>query len=112
MRVPLAYAFTVASRVVSRIKERRYRIKERRYRDAVIRDSATVIENTCVPDRGVVAVELADVLAQLPPLWAQIVVLRKAVGMSDVEIAAELGISCHTVKRYLRLALARARVQK
>jgi RNA polymerase sigma factor (sigma-70 family) len=53
--------------------------------------------------------QLESVLAQLPPLHAAILVMKKRDGLSMEEIASELGISIHTVKKYLCRAMAQAR---
>jgi RNA polymerase sigma factor (sigma-70 family) len=49
------------------------------------------------------------VLAQLPPLYAAILVMKKRDGLSYEEIARALQISVHTVKKYLFRAVAQAR---
>ena len=47
------------------------------------------------------------ILHRLPPAHRNVLVLRKRDGMSYQEIAAELNISVHTVKKYLFQASAR-----
>jgi RNA polymerase sigma factor (sigma-70 family) len=56
--------------------------------------------------------ELTKVLAPLPPAWQAALVLCKRDGMSYVEIAKELGVSVHAVKKYIARAVAELRSMK
>jgi RNA polymerase sigma-19 factor, ECF subfamily len=49
--------------------------------------------------------ELDRVLGQLPKRWQSAIILLKRDGCSYQEIAVELGISVHTVKKYVKLSL-------
>lgn len=53
--------------------------------------------------------ELEHMLRQLPKTHRDVLVLRKREGMSYAEIAQTLGLSIHTVKKYVRLASAQCR---
>ena len=53
--------------------------------------------------------KLEAILADMPPLYRAILLLRKRDGLSHAEIAEELNISKHTVHRYLTKALAMCR---
>lgn len=53
---------------------------------------------------------LQHILSQLPPMYRAVLVLRKGEGLSYVEIAKELNLSIHTVKKYMRLSLAQCRL--
>lgn len=52
---------------------------------------------------------LEDILAGFPAPYRAVLLLRKRDGLSREEIAQELGISVHTVKKYLARAVARCR---
>jgi RNA polymerase sigma-70 factor (ECF subfamily) len=60
-------------------------------------------------DREQRARRLREVLRQLTPKCRAAVVLRYWHGMTHVEIAVQLGISTHMVKKYLSRALAHCR---
>lgn len=56
--------------------------------------------------------DILRALSQIPPMHAAILILHKRDGLSYEEVAAELGISVHTVKKYLTEARARIRMQR
>ena len=49
------------------------------------------------------------VLADMAPLYQSVLILRKRDGLSHREIAERLGVSIHTVKVYLKRAVAKLR---
>jgi RNA polymerase sigma factor (sigma-70 family) len=110
VRQPRAYLYRIAANLVSE-----YRLREQR--ELVAFDSAAleaVSDELPDPrtDHEANAAELeriADLLASWPPLYRAIFVLRKRDGLSHQEIARELNISIHTVKKYLARALALCR---
>jgi RNA polymerase sigma factor (sigma-70 family) len=53
--------------------------------------------------------DLNRILSQLPPLYRAVLQLRATERLSYSEIAEELGISVHTVKKYMHLALVQCR---
>lgn len=111
LRSPQAYVFRIASNLVYE----RY-MRERR---AVVRfDSRTIdhiAEQVHDPDAQEpgeqidIERQLERLLGELPPLYAAILTLKKHEGMSYEEIARELNISVHTVKKYLAHAIATCR---
>jgi RNA polymerase sigma-19 factor, ECF subfamily len=54
---------------------------------------------------------LSEVLAELPPLQGQILLLSKRDGYTRDEIAKRLDLSPHTVKKYLTRAIATCRIR-
>lgn len=64
-----------------------------------------------LPERLNLQRELEHALAQLPPTHQVVFVLRKRDGHSVQEIATQLGLSAHTVKKYLFQAKAQIRAQ-
>lgn len=53
--------------------------------------------------------QLEKILAELPPLYQAVLLMRKRDGYSHEEIAERLSISPHTVHKYLSRALLRCR---
>lgn len=54
--------------------------------------------------------DLEAILSKLPPLYRSVLLLRTVEGLSYVEIAQELNISIHTVKKYMHTALVQCRL--
>jgi RNA polymerase sigma factor (sigma-70 family) len=110
IRQPRAYLYRIAVNLVS---EFRLRAK----REPITYDSESLeqlAEIACVdsPAEAELAVEAQQVealLEQLPPLYRAIFLLRKRDGLSYPEIAQQLDISVHTVKKYLARAVAKCR---
>jgi len=55
--------------------------------------------------------QIKSVLAQLPPVYAAMLLMKKHDGKSTEEIAQEFGYSAHTVKKYLFRAVTKCRTQ-
>ncbi len=109
VRQPNAYLFFVASQVVSQFKMRAST-------SPVIYDSDLVAlrtENPAQPQADPVDAnlqaqhQLEQLLRRLPPTHRDVLILRKRDGLSWREIASTLGLSVHTVKKYLHDARAR-----
>jgi RNA polymerase sigma-70 factor (ECF subfamily) len=110
IRAPQAYLFRIASNLV-------YDFHRREKHSPVIFDSglADDCEHASEPSMAD-AGELIDMQQQLslameklPPTYAAVLLLKKRDGYSLEEIARELNLSTHTVKKYLFLAVARCR---
>jgi RNA polymerase sigma factor (sigma-70 family) len=110
VRKPQAYLYRIAANLIYE-----FRLRERK--DPVTFDS-DVFERASEQSQHVVhdagddpgrAQQAEDMLARLPPLYRAVFVLRKREDMSYAEIAATLGISVHTVKKYLARAVAQCR---
>jgi RNA polymerase sigma-19 factor, ECF subfamily len=110
IRQPRAYLYRIALNLVTE-----FRLRARR--DPVTYDSETLEElaektGEELSDEGervADAEQIELLLAQLPPLYRAIFVLRKRDGLSYPEIAQQLGVSVHTVKKYLARAVAKCR---
>ena len=110
IRSPLDYLYGIASHVV-------YQFRIRTHRDLVTFDSELVagIEESAAPepeamtDRLSLQDELTRALAQLPPVHRAVFLLRSRDGCSIPEVARQLGLSVHTVKKYLFQARAKVR---
>jgi RNA polymerase sigma factor (sigma-70 family) len=111
VRQPQAYLYRIASNLVYE-----FRLRERNQPvtfDSEALDQAA--ESTAEPlateasDRIEVEQQLESILAELPPLYRAVLVLRKRDGLSYPEIARTLAISVHTVKKYLARAVAQCR---
>ncbi len=112
IRQPRAYLYRIAVNLVTE-----FRLRSQR--DPVMYDSETlteVAERTAEAssegERSGDAREVERLLEQLPPLYRAILVLRKRDGLSYAEIAQQLGISVHTVKKYLARAVAKCRLAR
>jgi RNA polymerase sigma-70 factor (ECF subfamily) len=114
VRQPNAYVFFVASQVVSQFKLRSHA-------DPVTYDSDVLKAHTENPadfqadeigDTLQAKDQLDRLLAQLPATHRDVLLLRKRDGMSWSEIATKLGLSVHTVKKYLHEARARIRTME
>jgi RNA polymerase sigma factor (sigma-70 family) len=113
VRQPRAYMFRIASHVVYE-----FRLREEREKEHVSIDSTALdhlADRVSGPATGDFAEgaslesELARLLERLPPVERAIVLLQKREGLSYKEIARQLGLSVHTVKKYLFRALLRLR---
>jgi RNA polymerase sigma factor (sigma-70 family) len=114
VRAPQAYLFRIAANLV-------YEFRMRQRRDVVTFDSRMVdyaadrVSDPVVGEPGErlnIERQLESVLDQLPPLYAAILLMKKRDGKSVEEIAKELNISIHTVKKYLFRAIAHCRAAK
>lgn len=54
---------------------------------------------------------LDHVLERMPPVYRAVLILRKQAGLSHQDIAVQLNLSPHTVKKYMHRALAWCREQ-
>ncbi len=109
IRQPQAYLYFLASQVMheQRMREQRLPILF----DSEAMESLTQSARAGQPDDFVAGDEsereLKRLLSQLPPAHRSILILRGRDGMSYQEIAKELGMSVHTVKKYLFQATVR-----
>jgi RNA polymerase sigma-70 factor (ECF subfamily) len=110
VRQPRAYLYRIAVNLVSE-----FRLRARR--EPITYDSETVaelaeiagVETNSDAQRAADAEQVEALLEQLPPLYRAILILRKRDGLSYPEIAQQLDISVHTVKKYLARAVAKCR---
>lgn len=110
VRQPRAYLYRIAVNLVLE-----FRLRARR--EPITYDSDTLAEaaeriSEAPADEGERTADTQQIeliLQQLPPLYRAIFVLRKRDGLSYQEIAQQLEISVHTVKKYLARAVAKVR---
>lgn len=116
IREPLAYLYGVASHVVAD-----FWIGAERDRDQLNIDGNTVEEWSndpalALPDdlaeRLNLQQQLERALSQLPPMHAAVLLAHKRDGLSYEETAVKLGISVHTVEKYVTQAKARIRTMR
>lgn len=108
VREPRAYLFSVARNVLYD----KHLIGERERKTFVFTENGADVPDGITEDQaGQLDVEhdLNAILSQLPPLYRAILVLRTSGGMSHREIAQELKVSEHTVKKYMHEALVQCR---
>lgn len=110
---PLAYLYGIASHVLAD-----FRIEVEAEREVVTVDSDTVEEwidqPSCVlpddlADRLNLQQQIDRALAQLPPTHAAVLLAHKRDGLSYDEVAEKLGLSIHTVEKYVTQAKSRIR---
>lgn len=111
VRDPQAYLFRVAANLAyeHQLKQRRERLH---LRDVDVQaDLATL--GTLTPEddaeRALRAARLAEALASLAPRHRAAVILHRRDGLTYEEIAAELGVTAHAVKKYLAVGLSQCR---
>ncbi|MFC3050487.1 RNA polymerase sigma factor [Kordiimonas pumila] len=113
VRHPEAYLFRIASNLVGEM----FLKKAQAPKEVAIEDIAETNEEG---DKGAFAhtvyikqelKNLEDIFAELPPLYREVVMLRKRDGLSHAEIAERLEISPHTVHKYLTRALTECRIR-
>lgn len=110
VRKPRAYLYRIAINLV-------YEFRLRQQQEPVTFDSDVLAEvSEAVSDHPQLEDErlaneqrVTALLERLPPLYRAILVLRKRDGLSYDEIARQLAISVHTVKKYLARAVAMCR---
>lgn len=111
VREPRAYLYKVARHVL-------YDFHHREQRDVALkgRCRGSTPDRSLLVDGDDTAVRidnrrcLETMLNQLPPQFSAVLTLRLGRDMSHQEVARELDMSVHTVKKYVHLALARLRL--
>jgi len=110
VRQPRAYLYRIAANLISEFRLRARREPVVFDSDAVAQAAEYVADTPPdTGDRSDDAQQIELILEQLPPLYRAIFVLRKRDGLSYQEIARQLDISVHTVKKYLARAVAKCR---
>lgn len=106
---PRAYLYGIAANVLSE-SNLRHRNSPVDF-DSVVADAALErVQPTRASESGAqIQQQLRDALQRLPPTWQVIVLLERRDGLDHAAIAARLGLSQHTVKKYSVQALARLR---
>lgn len=110
---PLAYLYGVASHVLANY---RIEVEQERKRVVISSDEADdwAEHPSCVlPDDLAERLNLQQqidwAMAQLPPTHAAVLLAHKRDGLSYEEVAEKLGLSIHTVEKYVTQAKARIR---
>src|SRR5262249_49362370 len=114
VRQPQAYVYAIASHVVSQFRMRAQAAPVVFDSEAIERLSHHSSEDS--PDELAERLDaerrVTRLLSQLPEMHRAVLVLRKRDGLSQAEIASELGLSIHTVKKYLHEAQVRVRAMR
>jgi len=112
VREPQAYIYGIAAHV---LHEFRVRTKNRCVRfdsqllERLELDLANESSSEDLAERLATVRELETALAQLSPTHQAVLLLQKRDGMSREEVAQALGLSVHTVKKYVFQAMAQLR---
>ena len=110
VRQPRAYLYRIAANLILEFRLRAHREPIVFDSDALAEAAEQISEAPADEgERAADAQQIELILDQLPPLYRAIFVLRKRDGLSYQEIAEQLEISVHTVKKYLARAVAKCR---
>ena len=110
---PLAYLYGVASHVLADDQ-----LEKKRWKGLLIFDSQALEEAEAdkpafieddLADRLNLQQQIDKAVAQLPPTQAAVLLAHKRDGMSYEEVAEYLGLSIHTVEKYVTQAKSRIR---
>lgn len=113
VRKPQAYMYRIASHVIYE-----FRLKEEQEKDCMVVDSDVLTDlaervgdasTDDIEGRIGSQLDVDRILSRLPPIEQAIVLLQKRDGLSYQQVAERLGLSKHTVKKYLFRALAHLR---
>ncbi len=111
---PLAFVYGVAARVVADHKSRSSQTEEVVVSaDEVLGDwlkHPSEAPDARLEEQLAMRQQLERALTALPPLHAAILVLHKRDGLSYEEVARQLGVSLHTVHKYLTESRAQLRM--
>jgi RNA polymerase sigma-70 factor (ECF subfamily) len=108
---PLAYLYGIAAHVLADHRDDSDREHERLSSD--IDDESTEVSSVLpddLADQLNLQQQLERAIAKLPPTHAAVLLAHKHRGLSYEEVAAELGLSIHTVEKYVIQAKARIRM--
>jgi RNA polymerase sigma-70 factor (ECF subfamily) len=102
VRNPQAYIYGIASHVAHEFRRRaqRYQHAEAETQDFTLEDPAEQLD---------LERSMEQALAELPPVQLRILLARQRDGLSYPQIGNALGLSAHTVRKYLDRALASVR---
>ncbi len=102
---PVAYIFGIASHVVADFKNGSRQSHERLEESGEDPDDRASAPDD-LADRLNLQQQLERAFARLPRTHAMVLIAHKHCGLSYEEVAAELGLSIHTVEKYLTQAKA------
>lgn len=110
IRNPRAYLFRIASNLVYefRMKEGRSAPFEGDPQPQIDAAATPISLEANLESRDALR-HLSGVLQDQPPLYRAVLLMRKRDGMGHDEIAEKLGVSAHTVRKYLTRAVAECR---
>jgi RNA polymerase sigma-70 factor (ECF subfamily) len=111
VRKPLAYLYGVASHVLA---DHMFDMKQRSHIDWSEDvddwyDTPACVLPDDLGDRLNLQQQIDAALAQLPPTHAAVLLAHKRDGLSYEEVAEKLGLSIHTVEKYITVAKAKLR---
>src|SRR5262249_27959627 len=113
VKKPQAYVYGVASHVVSEYRMRSEKAWVTYDSEAV--DRVAEHPEQAVPDELTMQLalerQLEGILSELPPTHLAVLLLHKRDGLSYEAVAERLGISIHTVQKYLYQAKTRVRAR-
>lgn len=107
---PKAYLFRIAANLVyeMKIKSDRQAEKETCSLEGV-EEIASDDDPQTNFERQKAITDLENILSGLPPIYQSVLLMRKRDGLNHADIAQKLGISIHTVRKYLTRAITECR---
>lgn len=112
VRNPLAYIYGVASHVVSEFNMRDLKghvVFDSQVADITLEAQEAETRHGSPEDAGYLRRNVNEALQQLSDTHMAVLLLERRDGLSHGEIAERLGLSVHTVKKYVVQALAQVR---
>ncbi|GAC30950.1 RNA polymerase sigma factor [Paraglaciecola polaris] len=107
---PKAYLFRIAANLVHEVRIKSDRQAEK---DTCSLDGIEEIASDDDPQSNFemqkAITDLENILSGLPAIYQSILLMRKRDGLKHAEIAQKLGISIHTVRKYLTRAITECR---
>jgi RNA polymerase sigma factor (sigma-70 family) len=107
---PLAYLYGIASHVIADYMDDSKQERERLSDSGDEPAEGSWVTPDDLGDQLNLQQQIERALAQLPPTHAAVLLAHKYCGLSYEEVAAELGLSIHTVEKYVTQAKARIRM--
>ncbi|AGH43607.1 RNA polymerase sigma factor [Paraglaciecola psychrophila] len=107
---PKAYLFRIAANLVyeTRIKSDRS-AEKKTYPFEEVEDIPSTDEPHMDYETAKAIIDLDKIIKELPLMYQTVLLMRKRDGLKHMEIANKLGISIHTVRKYLTRAVAECR---
>lgn len=111
IRDPQAYLFRIAANLAYEYQLKQRNERERLEKPQLDAELERIAESSPEDETDLAGrvAQLQGVMATLPLKYRAALVLHRQEGMTYEEIAAEIGISVHTVKKYISVGLAHCR---
>ena len=107
---PKAYLFRIAANLVHEMRIKGARNAEKKtYPFEEVEDIPSTDEPHLNYETAQAITDLDKIIEDLPLMYQTVLLMRKRDGLNHIDIANKLGISIHTVRKYLTRAVAECR---